>query len=68
MNQESLLTNRDVCDLFGISRVTAWRDRKAGILPYIKLGKEIRHTREQVEAFIAARSRTTSPQGNRKEQ
>lgn len=56
---EQLITNKEFCRMVGVSRVTAWRYRRDGLLPYVKLGKEIRHTRAQVESFIAARSRIT---------
>lgn len=64
---EQLITNREFCQMFAVSRVTAWRYRRDGILPYVKLGKEIRHTREQVESFIVARSRIAPTQETGKE-
>lgn len=60
MSTEQLLTEREFCRIFGISRVTSWRLRRQGNLPHLKLAQGIRYTPEHVAAFIA--SHEISPQ------
>ena len=59
--EKSLLTEDELCRILGISRITAWRMRKSGRLPYTKLDKGIRYTHAQVRDFLRARAHGNSP-------
>jgi len=62
MNIEKLLTDKDLCRVLGISRVSSWRLRRKGALRFLKLEKGIRYTPEHVKAFIASRESEPSQQ------
>ncbi len=55
---EKLFTIKQVCDEFGISRSTVYRENKAGHLPFVKIG---RATRIAASAAAAWFDRLTSP-------
>ncbi|OLE54429.1 MAG: hypothetical protein AUG51_08505 [Acidobacteria bacterium 13_1_20CM_3_53_8] len=55
--EKTLITEDELCRMLGISRITSWRLRKAGKLPYTKLDKGIRYTHAQVRNFLRARAR-----------
>lgn len=55
--RERLLDTAEVADWLGITPRQVARARQAGELKCVRIsGSAVRHTREQVEAFIAARS------------
>lgn len=56
-----LLTEREFCTMFGISRVTSWRLRRQGKIAFLKLAQGIRYTPEHIAAFIASRQRGVNP-------
>jgi hypothetical protein len=47
-----VLKEVEFCRRVGISRVTAWRLRKRGVLPYLKVGSRIQYTEQQVRMFL----------------
>ncbi len=55
MNNEPLLTEREFCLMFSMSRVSAWRLRKQGKISYLKLPQGIRYTKAHIQNFIASR-------------
>ncbi len=54
-----ILSQQQVTNLTGLSRVTIWRYERAGLFPKrIKLGpNRVGHIRSEVEAWIASRPR-----------
>lgn len=54
---DRLLTDRDVCALTGLDRVTLYRLRTAGKIGFYKLGKVIRYSTEHIRAFLAQHER-----------
>ena len=47
-----LYTEEDVLKMTGLGRVTLWRLRKAGKLPYRKIGVRIRYGQDDIDAFL----------------
>ena len=57
MNEQSqrlTYTEQEFCNVVGISRPTAYRLRKAGKLPHVRLKGRILYTRGQINAFLAS--------------
>jgi excisionase family DNA binding protein len=54
----ALMTAREAAAMLGINPQTlnAWRSTKAVDLPYVKLGRAVRYRREDIEAYIRART------------
>jgi excisionase family DNA binding protein len=52
-NNENLLTLTDVATRLNISRMTAYRMVKAGKLPAVRVGRNLRIRPADLEAFIA---------------
>jgi excisionase family DNA binding protein len=51
---QKLLTENEVAELIGITRVTIWKHRRAGRLRFLKVGRVIRYRPEDVAAFLDA--------------
>jgi excisionase family DNA binding protein len=59
---EKLFTIKQVCDEFGISRSTVYRENKAGHLPFVKIGRATRIATSAVTAwFERLTSQTNRP-------
>jgi len=54
---DRLLTDRDVCELTGLDRVTLYRLRNAGKIGFYKLGKVIGYSTEHFREFLAQHER-----------
>ena len=54
---ERLLTDRDVCSITGLDRVTLYRLRNANKIGFYKLGKIIRYSPEHVREFLEQHQR-----------
>ena len=50
---EKLYTIKQVCDEFGISRSTVYRENKAGQLPFVKIGRATRIAASVLQAWFA---------------
>ena len=50
---KSTLTEQEFCKAVGISRVTAWRLRLAGKLPYCRVGNKVLYLPRHVDEFLA---------------
>jgi excisionase family DNA binding protein len=49
---EKLYTIKQVCDEFGISRSTIYREHKSGHLPFVKIGRATRIAASVVKAWL----------------
>lgn len=59
---KKLLTEREIADLLNMSMRTLQEYRFRGIGPrFIKIGRAVRYSPEDVEAYIAARRRASTP-------
>lgn len=56
---DGLLTAQEAAKLLTVSPRTVWALTKAGALPSIRIGRSVRYSRQDIEAFIAARRTTT---------
>jgi excisionase family DNA binding protein len=54
---DRLLTDRDVCALTGLDRVTLYRLRNAGKIGFYKFGKVIRYSPEHIREFLEQHER-----------
>lgn len=54
MDIDKLLTEKQVCRMLGISRVTAFRLRRERKLAHYKIGSKVLYKPEHVEQFLAA--------------
>lgn len=50
-----LLTEREVCTWLRVSKRNLFCWRKAGLIPYIKIGRAVRYRKDEVERMLAAR-------------
>lgn len=50
-----LMTVKELCNFFRVKRITIYRLIKDGQLPAIKVGKELRFERKDIEQFISHR-------------
>lgn len=57
---QAVLKEAEFCKRVGISRVTAWRLRKRGVLPYLKVGSRIQYTEQQVQIFLKSCEQNSS--------
>lgn len=55
--RDRLLTDRDVCALTGLDRVTLYRLRNANRIGFYKFGKVIRYSPEHVREFLERHER-----------
>lgn len=64
MKQESAKTipmsEEEFCDSLGIARVTAWRARKEGKLPYCRIGRSVKYLPRHREEYLNACERNGS--------
>lgn len=54
---ERLLTDRDVCSITGLDRVTLYRLRNANKIGFYKFGKVIRYSAEHIREFLERHER-----------
>jgi excisionase family DNA binding protein len=54
----TFLTMADFCDLYRISRSTAYRQINAGLIPIIKVGRGTRIRTSDAEAWAASLTQT----------
>jgi excisionase family DNA binding protein len=54
---DRLLTDRDVCALTSLDRVTLYRLRNAGKIGFYKFGKVIRYSPEHIREFLEQHER-----------
>lgn len=52
MSTKNIFTESEFCKEVNISRVTAWRLRNEGKLPYCKVGSKILYTLEHIAQFL----------------
>lgn len=55
--RDRLLTDRDVCALTGLDRVTLYRLRNANRIGFYKFGKVIRYSPDHVREFLERHER-----------
>jgi excisionase family DNA binding protein len=63
MQADELLTVDELASIFKLTRWTIYnltrqRNRRAGALPYIKIGRELRFRRSAVEAWLLGQEQT----------
>ena len=51
------MTDGELCETFGMSRVTSWRYRKAGILPFVRVAGQVFYLPQHVQSFLERTSR-----------
>ena len=56
---DGLLTTEETAKLLTVSPRTVWALTKTGALPSIRIGRSVRYSRQDIDAFIAARRTTT---------
>jgi excisionase family DNA binding protein len=56
VNDERLLTAREVAERLGVARATILRWTRRGELPAFKLGRALRYREAEVESWLAAHS------------
>lgn len=48
------MTEKELCERIGISRITAYRLRQSGVLPHFRVGsRQVRYSEKHVEQFLA---------------
>lgn len=52
--EDTLLTDRELSDLLGVSRTTLWRLRQRGELPFGKVGRGFRYRKSEILAWVKA--------------
>lgn len=64
MNIPNLLTTKQAANILGVSAAYLERDRWAGAkVPFVRLGsRSIRYRREDIDAFITSRLKTSTSQ------
>lgn len=62
---DRLLTDRDVCSITGLDRVTLYRLRNAGKIGFYKFGRVIRYSAEHIREFLKRHERQPRPRGSR---
>ena len=60
---DGLLTRQQTAKILTISARTLWALTDTGALPSIRIGRSVRYSRQDIDAFIAAR-RTTTRKGD----
>jgi excisionase family DNA binding protein len=48
-NENEYLTPKEFAEMFGISKVTQWKLRKAGKLPYRMIGKSVLYSLSEID-------------------
>lgn len=52
-NTKATMSEAEFCELVGISRTTAWRQRNAGKLPHCRIGDKVVYLPRHVDEFLA---------------
>lgn len=60
MPTKKTMTEQEFCQRVGISRLTAYRLRKAGKLPYYRIGSRVLYAEQHVREFLASCERRMS--------
>lgn len=55
-NQEELLTRKEVCTILQCSMTTLWHWENRGLLCPIRIGRNVRYRKSEVESFIKSKS------------
>jgi predicted DNA-binding transcriptional regulator AlpA len=66
---KATMSEAEFCKIVGISRVTAWRMRETGKLPYCRIGNKIVYLPRHIDEFLAnceRRAETKRTTGRRK--
>lgn len=50
--EKATLTEQEFCKRVGISRTTAWRERKAGRLPFCRIGDKVVYLPRHIDEFL----------------
>lgn len=50
---KSTMNEAEFCKRVGISRTTAWRERKAGRLPFCRIGNKVVYLPRHIDEFLA---------------
>ncbi len=53
MSQKETITEDEFCARVGISRTTAWRQRRAGRLPHCRIGDKVVYRPRHIDEFLA---------------
>ena len=51
-NKILLYTEKQLEEMFGLSRATIWRERGKGNLRPVRIGRAVRYTESEVERFV----------------
>jgi predicted DNA-binding transcriptional regulator AlpA len=54
------MSEEEFCKRIGIARVTAWRARKEGKLPFCRVGRSVVYLERHIEEFLNACERNGS--------
>ncbi|MEZ4801295.1 MAG: helix-turn-helix domain-containing protein [Gelidibacter sp.] len=54
--QEELLTRKEVCTILQCSMTTLWHWENRGLLCPIRIGRNVRYRKSEVESFIKSKS------------
>lgn len=57
MIEDRLLTTEETCQMVRVSRPTLHRWKQSGIIPYVKVGKNIRYYESDVRELLTTRRR-----------
>jgi excisionase family DNA binding protein len=61
------LRPREAAAMLGISSRTLWSWTKAGLLPYVKIGKTLRYPVDELRAWLADQSRNMADPAQKSE-
>lgn len=64
-NQKVTLTEKEFCRAVGISRVTAYRLREKGKLPFCRVGGKVLYLTRHIDEFLSAHERPARNQKSR---
>lgn len=57
---EATISQAEAAKLIGVSEITLFRQRKAGTLPFVKIGKTVRYRRKTIDEWLAKNERNSS--------
>lgn len=60
-NHKATITERQFCEMVGISRITAWRLRERNELPHCRVGNKILYLPRHVDEFLSAHELPAKP-------
>lgn len=60
--QNELLTENEAAEFLRLSKLSLWRLRKRGAIPFVRLTKKLLYRRADLLAFIASRTQNAEVQ------